>query len=47
MKALSTPASTCGRHPLKGATPAAWQSQIRGVCWITSTLSMEVLTCWF
>lgn len=47
MKALSTLASTCGRHPLEGATPAAWQSQFRGVCWTTSTLPMEVPTCWF
>jgi hypothetical protein len=45
MNTLSTPASTCGRHPLKGATPAAWRSQFRGVCLATSPLSMEVWTC--
>ncbi len=28
-----TPAPTFGRHPLQGATPAAWQSQFRGACW--------------
>ena len=42
---MNTPASTCGRHPLKGATPAAWPSQFRGVCWTTSPLSMEVWAC--
>jgi hypothetical protein len=47
MKTLFTPASTCGRHPLKGATPAAWPSQFRGVRWPTSPLSMEVPPCWF
>ena len=30
-----TPEAAAGRFPLKGATLADWQSQIRGVCWGT------------
>ena len=47
MKTLSTPASTCGRHTLKGAMPAAWPSQFRGARWVAPLLGAEVLTCWF
>jgi len=42
---MTTPAPAFGRHPLKGATPAAWQSQFRGVCWVTTPLHSEVIAC--
>ena len=42
---MSTPAPAFGRHPLKGATPAAWQSQFRGACRMTTPLSSKVIAC--
>jgi hypothetical protein len=45
MKVWTTPASTFGRRPLKGATPAAWQSQFRGVCSVTPLPFTEVSAC--
>jgi hypothetical protein len=45
MNTLSTPASTFGRHPLKGATPVAWRSQFRGVCCVAPLLIAEVPSC--
>lgn len=45
MKAWHTPASTIGRHPLQGATPAARQNQFRGVCGVTPLPFTEVSAC--
>jgi hypothetical protein len=33
-----TPEAACGRFPLEGAAPTAWQSQIRGPCMVGDAL---------